>query len=114
VEVSGSKSVANCGGSTYKFPMCFDRSLPFHVDVKSLATAAERQGAVTIEYYFIDPITGPNRPAVLSSVPTQKERPLTHDLVAKILRALAHVALDLRLTAAERDQHGERQQLPRF
>ena len=30
VEVSGSKSVANCGQSTYKISMCFDDSLPFH------------------------------------------------------------------------------------
>jgi hypothetical protein len=34
VEVSGSKSVANCGRSKYKVSMCFDRSLPFHGDVK--------------------------------------------------------------------------------
>jgi hypothetical protein len=35
VEVSGSKSVANCGRSTYRVSMCFDDSLPFHGDVKN-------------------------------------------------------------------------------
>ncbi len=35
MEVSGSKSVANCGRSTYKFSMCFDRCLPFQGDLKN-------------------------------------------------------------------------------
>ena len=35
MEVSGSKIVANCGRSTYKFPMCFDRCLPFQGDLKN-------------------------------------------------------------------------------
>jgi hypothetical protein len=35
VEVSGSKIVANCGRSTYKFPMCFDCCLPFQGDLKN-------------------------------------------------------------------------------
>jgi len=35
VEVSGSKSVANCGQSTYKISMCFAEFLPFHGDVKN-------------------------------------------------------------------------------
>ena len=35
MEVSGSKSVANCGRSTYVFSMCFDGSLTFHGDVEN-------------------------------------------------------------------------------
>jgi hypothetical protein len=35
VEVDGSKSVVFCGRSTYKFSMCFDRSLPFHGDLEN-------------------------------------------------------------------------------
>jgi hypothetical protein len=35
VEVSGSKSVANCGQTTYRISMCFDDSLPFHGDVEN-------------------------------------------------------------------------------
>jgi hypothetical protein len=34
VEVSGSKSVANCGRSKYKVSMCFDDSFHFHEDVR--------------------------------------------------------------------------------
>jgi NAD(P)-dependent dehydrogenase (short-subunit alcohol dehydrogenase family) len=35
VEVGESKSVANCGRSTYKYSMCFDDFSPFHGDVEN-------------------------------------------------------------------------------
>ena len=35
MEVSGSKSVANCGRSKYKVSMCFDDSFHFHEDVEN-------------------------------------------------------------------------------
>ena len=35
MEVSGSKSVANCGQSTYKSSMCFGNSFHFHEDVEN-------------------------------------------------------------------------------
>jgi hypothetical protein len=35
IEESGSKSVANCGLSTYKVSMCFDVSVPFHEEVEN-------------------------------------------------------------------------------
>jgi capsular polysaccharide biosynthesis protein len=45
VEVSGSKSVANCGRSTYEVSMCFDNSLHFHEDVENPIRSSLRQAS---------------------------------------------------------------------